>query len=110
MNHETRVKRLFNQVKRKHNIKDEFRLKISKKEPKDRRHSFMQIDFYKTKVPLITVFVNKPYTRFEKISDRAIKNTLAHELVHHIVNKNLSQRNSKILRDALRLIDRLIDE
>ena len=110
MKPETRIKKLFNRIKRKYKISQKFKFKINSKKPKSKLSPFMEIKFYKTKDPIINVYINRLSYRFEKISDNYIRNTLAHELAHFIVDKNLKEKDHKKLREALKMIERLIDE
>lgn len=110
MKPETRIKLLLNQIKRKYNIHNNFRIKINNKKPKSKLSPFMEIEFYKTKDPIINVYINRLSYRFEKISNSLIKNTLAHELIHFIVDKNIKEKDHKKLKEALKMIERLIDE
>jgi histidyl-tRNA synthetase len=107
MKPETRLIRLLNQVKKKYKIHDKFKIRINHKESKDRRAPFMDISF--GKIPTITVYINKVPARFEKINDSYLKRNLAHELIHHLVDKYRKEKDSKKLKHILKLIDRMID-
>ena len=67
----------------------------------------MEISF--GKVPTITVYINKVPARFEKINDNYLKRYLTHELIHHLVDKYRKEKDSKKLKNILKLIDRMID-
>ncbi len=107
MKPKTRLIRLLNQVKKKYKITDKIKIRVSIRDPKKRKDPFMEISF--GKIPIITVYVNKFNTRFEKISDYHLSNFLVHELIHYVVHECVNHKNPKQVRGALILIDRMID-
>ncbi len=107
MGPEARLERLLNQVKKKYKINAQFKIKISKKVKTTKHDPYMEILFLKT--PTINVYINKFLTRFEKIPDNSLKRILVHELIHFVIHEGVKSKNIKQLRNALRLVDRMID-
>lgn len=115
MNQEIRVKRLLNKVKKQYSIKGKIDLRFMKKEvtlvsaDKKKVIPFMYLEYYSDKSCRICVCPQNSVYRFEKIEDKRIERSLAHEITHLLISQHSKEKDPKKLRNILNLIDRIID-